>query len=106
MALPHELFVSCTGFQWDQGNSEKIWTKHRVSPFESEQIFFNQPLIVEEDLQHSQEEARYYTLGQTDTGRFLYVVFTIRGRQIRVISARDMSRKERRTYKDHEKTNS
>jgi uncharacterized DUF497 family protein len=93
-----KLLSSCTEFQWDQGNSEKNWQKHRVSPFECEQIFFNQPLIAADDVAHSQQERRYYVLGRTDNGRRLYVVFTIRGHRIRVISARDMNRKERKAY--------
>ena len=88
----------CTGFEWDEHNTEKISDKHQVSPSESEQIFFNHPLVVEDDLKHSQKEKRYYALGQTDKGRLLFVVFTIRKDLIRVISARDMSRKEKRVY--------
>ncbi len=51
-----------------------------------------------EDSAHSREEARHYALGQTSVGRKLFVVFTIRGERIRVISARTMSRRERRIY--------
>lgn len=93
-----KLFESCVGFQWDRGNSEKNWRKHRVSPFECEQVFFNQPLIAAEDADHSQQEPRFYVLGRSDNGRTLYIVFTIRGHLIRVISARDMNRKERKVY--------
>ncbi len=93
----------CTGFQWDKGNIEKNWLKHKVSPPECEQIFFNIPLITHDDIKHSEEEDRYYTLGKTNTNRFLFVVFTVRKKQIRIISARDMNRKERQVYRDHEK---
>jgi uncharacterized DUF497 family protein len=99
-----DLFSVCTGFQWDQGNSEKNWVKHRVSPFECEQIFFNQPLVVADDMGHSKQESRYYVFGKTDQGRSLYVVFTIRGQWVRVISARDMNHKERKVYDHHEKS--
>jgi len=88
----------CTGFEWDEHNAEKLWDKHQVSPSESEQILFNHPLVVADDVKHSQEEKRYYSLGQTDKGRLLFVVFTIRKDLIRVISARDMSKKEKREY--------
>jgi uncharacterized protein len=88
----------CCGFQWDEGNASKSWAKHKVSPNESEQIFFNQPLIVEEDARHSQKENRYYALGRTDGGRLLFIIFTIRQDLIRVISSRDMNRKERKAY--------
>ena len=92
-------FSSCTGFEWDEGNSKKSQRKHRVSPLESEQVFFNQPLFVEPDGAHSEEENRFYALGQTDLGRPLFVVFTIRKNLIRVISARDMTRAEKEAYR-------
>ncbi len=94
-----KLLVECTGFEWDGGNKDKNWLKHRVSNSECEQIFLNRLLIVQFDKNHSETEARFYALGHTDSGRKLFVVFTIRGRLIRVISARDMSRKEREIYK-------
>ncbi len=87
------------GFQWDAGNSAKIWQRHAVAPAECEELFFNSPLVVGSDEEHSGVEDRLYALGQTDTGRLLFAVFTLRGRLIRVISARDMSRKERRIYR-------
>ena len=89
---------NCTGFDWDEGNTSKNWLKHKITPSECEQVFFNQPLVVQDDLKHSKNENRYYPLGQTDHKRTLFVVFTVRNNMIRVISARDMSRKERRTY--------
>ena len=90
--------ADCTGFQWDENNATKIWEKHAVTPMESEQAFFNRPLIVADDAKHSQGEQRYYALGQTDAGRLLFLAFTIRRTLIRIISARDMSRKERKVY--------
>jgi len=87
-----------TGFQWHQRNLEKNWLKHGVSPLECEQLFFNQPLVVAPDLKHSQCEERFYALGRTDSDRFLFVVFTVRAQKLRIISARDMSRKERSIY--------
>jgi uncharacterized DUF497 family protein len=89
----------CTGFDWDKANVEKNWQKHRVSPFECEETFFNEPFYVNEDEKHSEKETRYYALGRTSAGRLLFIVFTIRGRLIRVVSARSMSRKEREVYK-------
>jgi uncharacterized protein len=90
--------LTCTGFEWDEGNAEKNWEKHQVSRLECEQLFFNQPLVVAADGNHSQGELRHYALGQTEKGRRLFVVFTIRGDLLRVISARDQSRAERRLY--------
>jgi len=93
-----EAIANVTGFQWDEGNLLKNWEKHRVSAVESEQVFFNQPVLAVPDEQHSDSEARFYILGQTDTGRKLFIVFSTRDNLIRVISARDMNRKERKIY--------
>ncbi len=86
------------GFDWDRGNIEKNWQSHNVTPQEAEQVFFNRPLIVADDAKHSQSERRYLVLGQTDADRLLFVAFTMREGRIRVISARDMHRKERKVY--------
>ena len=88
----------CTGFDWDDGNLLKSWEKHRVAASECEQVFFNQPLVAGEDEKHSGQEPRFYSLGQTDSGRRLFVVFTLRGTLIRVISAREMNRREKMEY--------
>jgi hypothetical protein len=74
----YEQMAKCTGFLWDEGNVLKSWVNHRVTAAECEQIFFKRPLIVVEDLVHSQVEERLYALGQTDAGRLLLVVFTLR----------------------------
>lgn len=95
-----DRLVRCIGFEWDEGNREKNWIRHHVSAAECEQVFFNIPLLVAEDRQHSSSEPRYYVLGQTDAGRKLFVVVTVRGELVRVISARDMSRGERKEYED------
>ena len=92
-----------TGFDWDAGNRGKN-ARHRVSDDECEEVFFNLPLLLGLDAAHSQHEDRYYVLGQTNAGRRLFVALTMRGTQIRVISARDMRRKERRTYDEAEET--
>ena len=94
-----EIFSQVKGFEWDQGNISKNWEKHKVTHLECEEIFFNEPLIVQQDKTHSTSEERYFALGKTDRGRVLFVVFTIRGDRIRVISARDASKKERRYYR-------
>jgi uncharacterized protein len=89
---------SVTGFDWDEGNRDKNWINHQVSTGECEEVFFNLPLLLQPDPAHSTTEARYFVLGQTNAGRHLFIAFTIRRDEIRVISARDMSRKERETY--------
>ena len=95
--FPDDL-ADCTGFQWDGGNTDKNWERHQVTQGECEQVFFQRPLRIARDPAHKQAEARYAALGQTAAGRRLTLVFTIRGTLIRVISARDMSRRERRLY--------
>jgi len=87
-----------TEFEWDAGNAEKNWVRHQVSQAECEQVFFNLPLVVAEDDLHSLDEPRFYALGRTDAGRPLFVVYTLRGEKIRVISARDMTRREQKEY--------
>ena len=97
--FPDEL-SECTGFDWDAGNADKNWELHQVSQAECEQIFFNRPILVAPDDKHSQRESRYAALGQTNAGRRLAVIFTIRGTLVRVISAREMSRRERRVHEE------
>jgi uncharacterized DUF497 family protein len=92
-------FPRIVGFEWDAGNARKN-EKHGVSMAEAEQVFFNTPLLLLDDEKHSQQESRHHALGQTDTERLLHLTFTLRkvGSLIRVISARDMHRKERTIY--------
>ncbi len=89
-----------TGFDWDSGNARKSEAKHGVSQAEAEQVFFNVPLLTLQDQVHSKEELRIHALGRTDEGRQLHITFTLRkqGQLIRMISARDMHRKERMIY--------
>jgi uncharacterized DUF497 family protein len=94
---------SCTGFDWDDENAHKNWERHRVTPEEAEDVFFNEPLVVRSDVRHSKREKRHYALGQTGGGRLLFVAFTIRRSLLRVISARDMNERERDVYAGHEK---
>ena len=88
------------GFDWDDGNSRKSADKRDVSQAEAESVFFNNPLIVVVDAKHSESEPRLNALGKTAQNRLLHVTFTLRrdGTLVRVISARDMHRKERKAY--------
>ena len=88
----------CDGFDCDKGNIEKNWIAHQATPQEAEQVFFNSPLLVADDQKHSRTEKRYLVLGQTDQDRFLFIAFTVRKHSIRVVSALDMNRKERKVY--------
>lgn len=92
-------FGRVAGFECDAGNRGKN-LKHGVTDGEAEQLFFSQPLFILADIRHSDRESRYHALGRTVDGRRLHVTFTLRddGQRIRVISARDMHRKERAIY--------
>lgn len=87
-----------TGFDWDENNRDKNWEKHQILAGECEEVFFSLPLLLQPDDAHSIKEPRYYVLGHTIAGRRLFIAFTVREDKIRVISARDMSRKERKIY--------
>jgi uncharacterized DUF497 family protein len=91
--------ANAIGFDWDQGNTRKN-QRHGVSMAEAEQLFFNSPLLVLPDSKHSESEPRFHALGKTHEGRRLHISSTLRngGESIRVISARDMHRKERVIY--------
>lgn len=98
MAERKDPLDGCTGFDWNEANATKNWEHHRVAPEQAEDVFFNEPLVVRGDVRHSRLEKRYYALGQTNRGRNLFVAFTVRRKLIRVISARDMNRREQEYY--------
>jgi hypothetical protein len=100
MTDPLDLLREASGFEWDEGNWQQNWLKHKVTWSECEEVFFNQPLLVASDIERSRGESRFYALGRTDVGRSLFLVFTIRNKLVRVISARDMSRRERKVYRN------
>jgi uncharacterized protein len=86
------------GFEWDEGNKDKNWHKHKVTIQETEEIFTNKPLQITPDEKHSKIENRYVAFGKTNSNRELSVFFTVRKNTFRIISARDMSKKERSEY--------
>lgn len=87
-------------FDWNDANINKNWIRHKVSPKECEEVFINRATFIFEDERHSQREFRFTALGKTFKGRLLFISFTKRQEKIRVISARDGSRKERRLYEE------
>ena len=95
-----KIFEQFLSFQWDRGNRDKNLIKHNVENWECEQVFFNRPLPVLDDPKHSASENRLAAFGKTDTERFLVVIFTKRENLIRVISARDMNKRERKFYNE------
>jgi uncharacterized DUF497 family protein len=101
-----KIFEPFTGFQWDRGNTDKNLVKHDVQNWECEQVFFNKPLLVLDDSRHSVSEKRWAAFGKTDAGRFLVVIFTNRNNLIRIISARNMNKREREFYDEKGKNNS
>jgi hypothetical protein len=92
----------CIGFYREESNTFKNRERHRVTPEEAEEFFFYEPLVVRSDVGHSSREKRYRGLGRTSRGRLLFVAYTIRRKLIRVISIRDMNRREAEEYRRHE----
>lgn len=92
------IFADAIGFEWDDGNRDKNLIKHGVTNAECEEAFFDEKRIVREDIVHSKSEARHYLVGKAKNGRVLFISFTVRKRYIRIISARDVNRKERLYY--------
>ena len=109
MGVLDKHFAGLEGFEWDAGNSEKHWRRHEVRQVEAEEALLNRPFVLDLDVKHSRDEPRYIALGRTDTLRLLTVVFTVRGKRIRVISARPMNKKERKIHEQvqaHSETDS
>lgn len=92
------VIENCEGFEWNDGNSNKNWHLHSVTDGECEDVFFNLPLIIASDKKHSDTEQRFFALGRTDANRWLFIAFAVRNKLIRVISARDMTKSEKRKY--------
>lgn len=84
-------------FDWDEGNIEKNKSKHHVEPEEAEAIFYNKHVFFYDE-KHSQTEDRYLIYGETNEGRLLAAVFTVRRKKVRVVSVRDQNKKERKVY--------
>lgn len=85
-------------FIWNKGNKDKNWTKHEVTNKEAEESFFDENRQIFKDKLHSGKEERHILLGKTKEGRLLYTVFTMRNKKVRIISSRDINRKERKLY--------
>lgn len=99
-----EVYEEPLAFEWDKGNSGKNFGKHRVTDRECEEVFFDGEKKILKHVLHAGSEPRYLILGKTKENRLLFLVFTIRSKSIRVISARDPSKKERKVYHHGEKT--
>lgn len=104
MGVLEDLVAGLEGFEWDDGNSDKNWLRHEVRQAEAEQAVLNTPLVVNVTSKHGSAEPRFVALGLTDAGCLLTVVFTVRGTLVRVISARAMSKAERKVHGKAEKS--
>lgn len=93
-----KILPKVIAFAWDKGNIDKNLKKHEVSSQEAEEVFFNKPFIIVEDKKHSLKEQRFQALGKTSKQRKVFLSFTIRENRIRIISIRDMNKKEEVEY--------
>jgi uncharacterized DUF497 family protein len=95
------VYTECV-FEWDPRKAEANAAKHGVSFDDAVTVFLDPEALDGPDLQHSAGEARCRRLGQSADGRVLVVAYTIRRRgdaeAIRIISARQASRRERAAY--------
>ena len=91
------LLDGVSGFEWDEANLAHI-ARHNVTPEEAEQVFFDVDNAFDEDIKHSTVEKRFIIIGKTEKGRLLYQIFTRREDKIRVISSRDINKKEVNLY--------
>ena len=97
--MNEELFSTIEGYDWDKHNTEKILHKHGVLPMECEEALLGDVIVVPDE-KHSSIEQRYNALSATFAGKMLFIVFTIRNKKIRIISARPMNKKEREVYNE------
>ena len=95
MKVYKELFE----FEWDKGNIEKN-KKHKVEDKETEEVFLDERKKTFKDKLHSDGEERFRVVGKTKKGRLLFVAFTKRKNKIRIISARDINKKEVYLYEE------
>lgn len=86
-------------FEWDEGNIGKN-KKHKVEDKEAEEVFLDEGKVAFKDKLHSQKEERFIVLGKTKKDRLLYIAFTKRKKKIRIISARDINKKEVLIYEE------
>jgi len=89
-----------TSFDWDQGNIDKSYLKHGITPNEAEEVFLDDEILLLEDIKHSKQEERFEAIGKIAKGSTLFLAFTVRRDKIRIISARAANKKERRLYEE------
>ncbi|MGB4781826.1 BrnT family toxin [Candidatus Methylomirabilis sp.] len=82
---------------WDPAKAEANVRKHGIRFADAEGVLFDPNTLTEED-EHLEDEQRFVSIGLDPVGRLLVVVYTFRGEDIRLISARRATRQERRAY--------
>lgn len=85
-------------FEWDDGNLDKSYQKHGITPNQVEEAFTDEEVIIVLDVVDSLGEKRLIAIGKTLDKLILFVVFTIRVSKIRIISSRRANQKERKKY--------
>ena len=92
-------WAAITGFQWDAANATKSHAKHGIGCPEAESVFLSADLRILNDPQHSTPtDPRWHALGTSTAARPLSVTFTVRFPLIRIISARPINTRERKSY--------
>ena len=89
-------------FEWDPRKADSNLNKHGVSFQEAASVFGDALSITYHDPDHSAREQRFITVGMSRSGRVLMVAHADRGGNVRIISARKTTRKERRYYEEGE----
>jgi len=85
-------------FEWDENKAKPNVIKHGVTFEEASTVFQDQLSLTIPDPAHSQLEPRSIIIGMSQSGKLLVVVHTERGDNIRIISARRVTRRERKNY--------
>jgi uncharacterized protein len=85
-------------FQWNEGKAASNWSKHGISFSEAETVFDDSLYIDFYDTDNSEDEDRYLIVGMSNEDRLLIVSYTERGSWVRIISAREVTKSERRIY--------
>jgi uncharacterized DUF497 family protein len=89
-------------FEWDTNKASANIKKHGVSFAEATTVFGDPLSTTFPDPDHSINESRYITIGLSSSGKLLIIAHTDRGNSIRIISAREATRRERRFYESGE----
>lgn len=87
-------------FEWDEDKAEANLRKHAVSFTDAMSVFADPLALTGYDPDHSEDEDRYITMGTSADGRLIIVSHTDRGDVVRIISAREANRRERKDYED------